>query len=176
MYHFSCLNARLNWPPLLHPIPNRESEIYYIFRAMDRNGDGRISRKELRKFFKSHACKWSSKELKEYIKQIDTNGDGYISYDELRFALGKRWSHGNRPITLLFLLVFFPAESNKMRDSTDQPPFIWWHPYRKKDFSRPQMKFSLFLIWNVFTRFSYKFLRTMFSLFLLYSEPIDWFY
>ncbi|THD28596.1 Polcalcin Nic t 1 [Fasciola hepatica] len=67
-----------------------ENEIYQIFKTMDLNGDGKVSRKELRKFFKSHAYKWSSKELKEYIKQIDTDGDGYISYQELRFALGKR--------------------------------------------------------------------------------------
>ncbi|KAF7258497.1 hypothetical protein EG68_04167 [Paragonimus skrjabini miyazakii] len=66
---------------------NRDHEIEEIFYLIDKNKNGKISRRELQSFFKKNDCKYKSKEVKEYIKRIDQDGDGSISLMELKQAL-----------------------------------------------------------------------------------------
>lgn len=56
---------------------------------IDKNGDGSITKKELRKFFQKQFPDMEKKELEEYMKHADTNQDGKITYDELKRVLTK---------------------------------------------------------------------------------------
>ncbi|KAF5400968.1 hypothetical protein PHET_05905 [Paragonimus heterotremus] len=65
----------------------QDHEIEEIFYLIDKNKNGKISRRELQSFFKKNDCKYKSKEVKEYIRRIDQDGDGSISLMELKQAL-----------------------------------------------------------------------------------------
>ncbi|WVZ07916.1 hypothetical protein V8G54_021262 [Vigna mungo] len=48
----------------------------------DRNGDGRITRKELTDSLKNLGISISEPDLTQMIEKIDVNGDGYVDMDE----------------------------------------------------------------------------------------------
>lgn len=48
----------------------------------DRNGDGRITRKELSDSLKNLGITISEQDLTQMIEKIDVNGDGYVDKDE----------------------------------------------------------------------------------------------
>lgn len=48
----------------------------------DRNGDGRITRKELSDSLKNLGITISEQDLTQMIEKIDVNGDGYVDMDE----------------------------------------------------------------------------------------------
>lgn len=51
------------------------------FEEFDENGDGLISRDELRKFISGTGEAMSQNEFEEIMDDIDTDGDGYINYE-----------------------------------------------------------------------------------------------
>ena len=56
-----------------------------IFRAFDRNGDGLLSKDEIKRAWKMFITpdeECAEKEVNECIARCDINGDGYISYEE----------------------------------------------------------------------------------------------
>ncbi|KAA3672969.1 uncharacterized protein DEA37_0008750 [Paragonimus westermani] len=57
---------------------------------IDKNRNGKISRRELQTFFRKNDCKYKSKEVKEYIRRVDHDGDRQISLMELKQALCTR--------------------------------------------------------------------------------------
>ncbi|TGZ58876.1 hypothetical protein CRM22_009401 [Opisthorchis felineus] len=64
-----------------------DREIEELFQIIDKDSNGKITKKELSKFFKTHRCKYSSKQISEYVKKIDQDGDGKITLLELKAAL-----------------------------------------------------------------------------------------
>ncbi|OON17154.1 EF hand [Opisthorchis viverrini] len=64
-----------------------DGEIEELFRIIDKDNNGKITKSELSKFFKSHRCKYSSKQISQYVKKIDQDGDGKITLMELKAAL-----------------------------------------------------------------------------------------
>ena len=56
-----------------------------MFRAFDRNGDGLLSKDEIKRAWKMFITpdeECAEKEVNEFIARCDINGDGYISYEE----------------------------------------------------------------------------------------------
>jgi len=51
-----------------------------VFKAMDRNGDGEVSKGEL-KLAKKHL---TMKQIQSIMSKLDNNGDGTISWKELK--------------------------------------------------------------------------------------------
>ena len=51
-----------------------------VFKAMDRNGDGMVSKGEIKLAKKN----LSMKEIEELINDIDGDGDGKLTYDEMK--------------------------------------------------------------------------------------------
>lgn len=59
-----------------------EDEIKEAFRVFDKDGNGKISRHELRHVMKNLGEKLSDEEIDEMITEADVDGDGEISYQE----------------------------------------------------------------------------------------------
>lgn len=59
-------------------------DAYFLetFRAFDRNSDGFITAKEIRKTMKDLGEKLTDKQAKDMLKAADTNRDGKLSRDE----------------------------------------------------------------------------------------------
>lgn len=52
------------------------------FREFDHNGDGTITKAELRRVLQRLDSSWSEKRLSQLIKTVDKNGDGLIQFEE----------------------------------------------------------------------------------------------
>lgn len=61
-----------------------EEELREAFRVFDRDGNGFISRDELRQVMNSLGMKLTPEEEDEMICEADMNGDGEIDYDEFK--------------------------------------------------------------------------------------------
>lgn len=57
-------------------------EVQKIFNKFDKNGDGKISRSELKDVLGALGSKTSDDEVKRVMAEIDADGDGYIDFDE----------------------------------------------------------------------------------------------
>lgn len=60
------------------------------FRMFDLNGDGFISKHELKKILAAAGDKMAEKEAEELLREADTNKDGKISYDEFVAMMSKK--------------------------------------------------------------------------------------
>ena len=57
-------------------------ELKRVFQLFDRNGDGRITKKELNDSLENLGIFIPDKELIQMIEKIDINGDGCVDFDE----------------------------------------------------------------------------------------------
>lgn len=57
-------------------------ELKRVFHMFDRNGDGRITKKELNDSLENMGIFMSDADLTQMITKIDVNGDGFIDIDE----------------------------------------------------------------------------------------------
>ncbi|CAI9117320.1 OLC1v1018690C1 [Oldenlandia corymbosa var. corymbosa] len=57
-------------------------ELRRVFQMFDRNGDGRITKKELNDSLEKMGIFIPEKELEQMIEKIDVNGDGCVDIDE----------------------------------------------------------------------------------------------
>lgn len=55
-----------------------------MFKSIDRNGDGKLGKEELRAAFKTSGLAVPSRRLDGFFNEIDMDHDGYISFDEWR--------------------------------------------------------------------------------------------
>ncbi|KAL7262118.1 hypothetical protein ACSBR1_000493 [Camellia fascicularis] len=67
--------------------------IYINQKGMDKNGDGKLSKKELKDAFHDLGLKFSGWRAGRALRHADANGDGYISDEELNELVkyAKRW-------------------------------------------------------------------------------------
>ena len=67
-----------------------EDDMIAAFKVFDKNGDGKISKEELKHVMCNVGEKLSDEEAEEMIKEVDVNADGYIDYNEfVKMLLGK---------------------------------------------------------------------------------------
>lgn len=58
------------------------AELKRVFQMFDRNGDGKITKKELNDSLEKLGIFIGDKDLTQMIEKIDMNGDGYVDIDE----------------------------------------------------------------------------------------------
>lgn len=61
----------------------KDSKLWEVFRRFDLNGDGVITKGEMRKVMKE----WSDEKATEVLSQVDTDGDGTISFEEFQHMM-----------------------------------------------------------------------------------------
>ena len=61
-----------------------EVKLKHDFDSLDKKKKGKITKKEIRKYFRKKGKKISDSEIKEMIKNIDVNKDGYIDFNEFQ--------------------------------------------------------------------------------------------
>lgn len=65
-------------------VEQAERQLLILFRAIDRDGDGRLGRAELQTAFGSAGLTVSKRRLDDFIGDMDKNHDGYIGFQEWR--------------------------------------------------------------------------------------------
>jgi len=54
-----------------------------LFRAFDRNKDGRLSFEDLRQGFRKSGFEITNEDLKELVERFDQDGDGALNFSEM---------------------------------------------------------------------------------------------
>ncbi|XVE63688.1 hypothetical protein DITRI_Ditri07aG0040000 [Diplodiscus trichospermus] len=61
---------------------SKKAEMKRVFATFDKNGDGFITKQELRESLKNIRLFITEKEVEEMVVKVDANGDGLIDFDE----------------------------------------------------------------------------------------------
>jgi solute carrier family 25 phosphate transporter 23/24/25/41 len=61
-----------------------EAELWFLFKNIDRDGNGRLDKAELKDAFKRAELSVSDSKLDEFFSELDLNNDGAISFEEWR--------------------------------------------------------------------------------------------
>ncbi|RAL43382.1 hypothetical protein DM860_012523 [Cuscuta australis] len=64
------------------------TELRRVFHMFDRNGDGKITRKELSESLEKLNIHIPEKEVVQMVEKIDVNGDGYVDMEEFGTLYG----------------------------------------------------------------------------------------
>ena len=59
-----------------------KTELKGVFATFDKNGDGFITKQELRESFKNIRIFMTEKEVEEMVVKVDANGDGLVDFEE----------------------------------------------------------------------------------------------
>ncbi len=68
---------------MLNGIYQYESYLRDIFKKLDKDNDGQVTKKELEDFFYNETPFLLNQDVNECMKEIDLNNDGVITLDEL---------------------------------------------------------------------------------------------
>ncbi|PSS31418.1 Calcium-binding protein CML10 [Actinidia chinensis var. chinensis] len=71
------------WNPRSVNLPLSEEQLKGLLKRYDTNGDGRLSRQELKAAFRSLGLRWSGWRAARAMRHADANGDGFISQEEM---------------------------------------------------------------------------------------------
>ena len=74
---------------LIHRAIVIRTQIRKMFKKLDQDGNGYITRKEFKTVMRKQRGKYSEKQLDEMLKEADINGDGKIDYDEFVISMTK---------------------------------------------------------------------------------------
>lgn len=79
-----CANAAL--PEFRRFVHETEKELLHLFKGIDHNDDGNISKTELRAALSRAGLAVPSSNLDRFFEEVDTNNDGTISFEEWRYV------------------------------------------------------------------------------------------
>ncbi|KAK3611555.1 hypothetical protein CHS0354_016488 [Potamilus streckersoni] len=68
----------------------RNNELKKAFKRFDKDGDGHITRDEIRLVFQESGVELDDAALEDLVKVADTNNDGIISYEEFVHAISEK--------------------------------------------------------------------------------------
>jgi hypothetical protein len=67
-------------------VEKAERQLFALFRAIDKDGNGKLDKLELQTAFKNAGLTLSNRRLAEFFNDMDLNNDGYVSFDEWRLV------------------------------------------------------------------------------------------
>lgn len=67
-------------------VERTETEIWHLFKSIDRDSNGRLDKDELQLAFEKAGLAIDNSRLNNFFDKIDTNHDGTITFDEWRFV------------------------------------------------------------------------------------------
>lgn len=67
-------------------VEQAEVKLFGLFKAIDKDGNGKLDLTELQGAFKSAGLTVSSRKLNDFFTDMDFNNDGYISFEEWRYV------------------------------------------------------------------------------------------
>ncbi|KAK4265247.1 hypothetical protein QN277_026325 [Acacia crassicarpa] len=74
---------------------NKAEELRQVFATFDKNGDGFITRQELRESLRNMRMAMSEKEIDEIVVKFDSNGDGLIDFEEFCLLISECMGRGD---------------------------------------------------------------------------------
>ena len=72
------------WSPRSTSYPLSEEQLKGLLKRYDTNGDGKLSKNELKAAFRSLGLHFSGWRAGKALRHADANGDGYVSEDEMK--------------------------------------------------------------------------------------------
>ncbi|KAJ4986904.1 calcium dependent mitochondrial carrier protein [Stagonosporopsis vannaccii] len=77
-------NGQITYKEFRAFVEETEKELLALFRGIDNNGDGKLSKDELRDALRRAGLTVPNNKLDNFFAEVDTNGDGHISFEEWR--------------------------------------------------------------------------------------------
>ncbi|KAF2761805.1 calcium dependent mitochondrial carrier protein-like protein [Pseudovirgaria hyperparasitica] len=65
-------------------VKQTERELYYLFKRIDHNEDGKLDKAELKQAFQTAGLAVPDSKFERFFEQVDSNQDGVITFDEWR--------------------------------------------------------------------------------------------
>jgi solute carrier family 25 phosphate transporter 23/24/25/41 len=67
-------------------VQQTEKELWHLFKSIDHNGDGKLSKEELKTAFSHAGMAVPNSKLDAFFDEVDKNRDGCITFDEWRWV------------------------------------------------------------------------------------------
>ena len=65
-------------------VEHAELQLYTLFRSIDKDGNGKLDKRELQAAFKNAGITVANQRLNSFFGDMDNNNDGYITFAEWR--------------------------------------------------------------------------------------------
>lgn len=79
------LSCSWTCPEFRNFVERADKQLGILFKAIDRDGNGRIDMRELQSAFRNAGLRVSNRKLEDFFSDMDDNNDGYITFDEWRY-------------------------------------------------------------------------------------------
>ncbi|KAL3962228.1 hypothetical protein ACCO45_003751 [Purpureocillium lilacinum] len=77
-------DGRIQYEEFRTFVEKAEKQLFLLFRAIDKDGNGKLDQAELQTAFRAAGLTVSNRRMGEFFADMDKNNDGYVTFDEWR--------------------------------------------------------------------------------------------